>query len=720
MDKFFINLNNEQLEAVTTVDVPVRIIAGAGSGKTRVITSKIVYLIDNAGIEPKKILAVTFTNKAASEMKNRVEKALPNLLNKPMITTFHSLCVRILREDGNYIGLSNDFTIIDSADQSRIVNKIKKDLNINEELTFSTKKIISKLSGWKSKRLSIDYLIDNLINNEEKKIIRIYEKYLQELEDKNYVDFDDLILKTHLLLKNDEEIKNKWRNRFNYILVDEFQDTNYDQYDLVKWLSSTNNLTVVGDPDQTIYSWRGAKIKIILDFNNYFKNAKTVFLNQNYRSTKNILDLANHFIDKNEQREKKYIHTQNDTGQIIKVKEAASRNYEAKFVAKEIKRLIKEGNYNFSDIFVLYRVNAWSQEFEKEFHNNGIPFQLIGGFKFKDRKVIKDVTAMIKAVTFKDNLSVEHFLSLIPKVGKVSIEKLVNLSDELNISLYNLLTENINTAFSINKNLNDIHNALLKGSELVEKNISVLETCNKLLEYSGYLTRFNPRDNEDRESISNINAFLDQMSNYDKQYVHTKESNILKDFLYNEALVSDQDDLEVVNKVTLLTIHAAKGLENKVVFIVGVNRDVFPSYMSFMSKESLEEERRAFYVAMTRAQELLYVSYVSGEYSNISKGSLIQSRFIEELNPDLYELETNIFFHDSNTYTSNKPKYDVNTSEIKKEAMKLAKGDKIEHIVFGEGSVIKVQDKYISVAFINPTHGVKMVPINSSTWKKYN
>ncbi|ASP27864.1 ATP-dependent DNA helicase [Spiroplasma corruscae] len=718
MDNYLNNLNEEQLDAVTSVDKPLRIIAGAGSGKTRVITSKIIYLIKGCNISPKKILAVTFTNKAANEMKNRVVDSLNEIGINPLITTFHSLCVRILKEDGEYIGLTKDFTIIDSAEQARIVNKIKKQLNLSDSLLLSNKKIISKICGWKSKKLSIDYLEETIFNNDEKKIIRIYQHYLNELSEKNYVDFDDLILKTHSLFYNELDIRNKWKNRFDYILVDEFQDTNYEQYDLIKWLSKDSNLTVVGDPDQTIYSWRGAKIKIILDFNNHFKSAKTIFLNRNYRSTKNILNLANQFISNNKQREEKNVHTTNENGAPIKIKEAASRNYEARFVADEIKLLVEKNNYKYSDIFILYRVNAWSQEFEKEFQNKSIPFQLIGGFKFKDRKVIKDVTAMLKSVSFKDNLSVEHFLSTIPKVGQVSIEKLVSKADSMNISLFQLLTLHLDEALIINKNLKDISNSLVQVTSIVDKNISVLETCKKILELSHYMSRFNPKDNDDREAMSNIDAYLDQMNNFDNQYIHNNETNIVKDFLYGEALVSDQDGIDTINKVTLLTIHAAKGLENKVVFIVGLNRDVFPSYMSFMSKESLEEERRAFYVAITRAKEVLYISYVQGEYSNISKGNLIQSKFIDELDPNLYEIEKNIFYHSDNTYSSNSFVKKPDKAEIKREEMNLVKGDSIDHVLFGIGTIVKIQDKYISVAFNDPKNGVKMVPINSSTWKK--
>ncbi|WP_342275471.1 ATP-dependent helicase [Spiroplasma endosymbiont of Cantharis lateralis] len=713
-------LNDEQLDSVITTDVPVRIIAGAGSGKTRVITTKIGYLIEKEGIYPSKILAVTFTNKAAQEMKDRVSKIIPNLDRSPLITTFHSFCVRVLREDCEDIGISKDFTIIDASDQAKVIRDIIKKLDISTEKNRPERKILSKISNWKSKQIDWNEAYEETFNFEEKKWAKAYRDYQQYLYEKNYLDFDDLILKVHKLFNDNINIREKWRNRFDYILVDEFQDTNYIQFDLVKWLTGKkNNLTVVGDPDQTIYSWRGAKVNIILNFRNEFSNSRTIILNENYRSTKPILDIANNFIDNNKNREKKDIFTQKKEGEIVQVKEVASRNFEAKFVSKKIKELVEENNYKYSDIFVLYRTNAWSQEFEKEFQNQKVPFQLIGGFKFRDRKIIKDVTALLRAVVFKDDLSMERVFTFTPKVGAVTASKLKVASEQLNLNLFDLLTTKSQEVNQISKNLNDLIECLKNARKIFEENKSILKLTEILIKESGYRDRLDLKDKEDIEALQNLEAYYDQMEKYDTYYNETENDlNRAVIFLQEEALSSDEENQNEINKVTLLTIHSAKGLENKVVFIVGLNKDVFPSKMSFLSIENLEEERRAFYVAITRAQERLFISYVSGEYSYISNGELGPSRFIQELNPELYEIEKSIYFH-SNTDVSSTYKGKANL-ELKPDKLEagVVKGDKIKHMIFGDGLVIKIIDRYISVAFTDPKQGVKMIPINSASWEK--
>ncbi|AGR41803.1 ATP-dependent helicase [Spiroplasma diminutum] len=720
LEELLKQLNDEQLESVITTDVPLRIIAGAGSGKTRVITTKVAYLIEKEKIVPSKILAVTFTNKAAQEMKNRVKKIIPNLDRNPLITTFHSFCVRVLREDCEYIGISKDFTIIDASDQGKIIRDIIKRLDIGNDKNKPEKKILSKISNWKSKQLSWEEAYEETFNIAEKKWAKAFRDYEQYLNEKNYLDFDDLILKVHKLFNDNLDVREKWKKRFDYIMVDEFQDTNYTQFDLIKWLTgSRNNLTVVGDPDQTIYSWRGAKVSIILNFKEQFKNSRTVMLTENYRSTKPILDIANEFIDNNKNREKKDIFTQKKDGEIVHVKEVASRNFEAKFVSKKIKELIEKGEYKYSDIYILYRTNAWSQEFEKEFQNQKIPFQLIGGFKFRDRKVIKDVTALLRAVVFKDDLSMERVFGFTPKVGAVTSSRIKQAAEEFDLNLFDFLTSQHTEVNAISKNLNYLIKCLTKSRLLFEENKSLLELTEFLVKESGYKDRLDLKDKEDIESLQNLEAYYDQMEKYDTYYNETEnELNRAVTFLQEEALSSDEESNEEINKVTLLTIHSAKGLENKVVFIVGLNKDIFPSKMSFYSMESLEEERRAFYVAITRAQELLYISYVSGEYSYISSGELGASRFIQELNPELYDIEKNIYFHSNNETSSGyKGKPNLELKPQKLEAG-VVKGNDIKHIIFGKGKVVRVIDKYISVAFVDPKQGVKMIPINSNTWEK--
>ncbi|AHI52454.1 ATP-dependent helicase [Spiroplasma culicicola] len=720
MNELLKSLNDPQLDSVITTDVPLRIIAGAGSGKTRVITTKIAYLIEKENLNPYKILAVTFTNKAANEMKERVRKITQDNFRTPYIMTFHSFCVRVLREDFEYVGLPKEFTIIDTSDQTKIVRKILKDLDMNDSKSKPEKKILAKISNWKSSFTTWQEAYDESLNHLYKSYAKVYRKYNEFLEEKGYVDFDDLILKVHTLFKTNIEIRSKWANRFDYILVDEFQDTNYTQFDLIKWLTSGRNcLTVVGDPDQTIYSWRGAKVNIILNFEKEFKNARTVMLKQNYRSTKPILDLANDLIDNNKNREKKDIFTEKHEGEKVSIKEANSKNFEAKYVSKKIKELVESKQYNYSDIFVLYRTNAWSFEFEKEFANNKVPFQMVGGFQFRDRKVIKDTTALLRAIVVKDDLSFDRIFGFIPKVGAVTSEKLFNLAHENNLNMFDLLVNHLDLVKTITKNLNDLSYALSYAAKMFEENKNLIDICQTLIKTTGYQDRLDLKDKEDVESLQNLEAYYDQMKQFDLDY--DSEPQTLKrlvKFLQEESLGDAEQEIQVPNKVTLLTIHAAKGLENKIVFITGVNKDVFPSRMSFSSIESLEEERRAFYVAITRAQELLYISYVSGEYSYISGGSLSPSKFIGELDPNLYEIEKNIFFHSPTEMSSQK--YDSGVIHTKPEKLDagVKVGDAIEHMMFGEGIVTKVLDKFISVSFKKAAYGTKTLPINTTAWTK--
>ncbi|QBQ07320.1 ATP-dependent DNA helicase [Spiroplasma gladiatoris] len=721
MYDFLKDLNDQQLESIITTDVPLRIIAGAGSGKTRVITNKIAYLVEQEKINPYKILAVTFTNKAANEMKSRVQKILKNSLSVPYILTFHSFCVRVLREDYEFANLKKDFIIIDTSEQQKIIRKILKDLNLDDSKNKPERKILSRISNWKSSFTSWEEVIDNTFNSQEKSYAKVYRYYEDYLIDKNFVDFDDLLLKVHKMFKTNMNVRKKWIQRFDYILVDEFQDTNNVQFDLIKWLTDKRGcLTVVGDPDQTIYSWRGARVHIILNFEKEFERAKTVKLIKNYRSTQPILDLANNFIQNNKNREQKDIFTDKKEGDIVEVKECASKYFEAKFIAKKIKQLVEENNYKYSDFFVLYRMNAWSVEFEKEFSNSKIPYELVGGFEFRERKVIKDVTALLKAVAIQDDFSFERVFSFVPKVGTVTSEKLFNCAYENNINMFELLTKREDLTIMISKNLYEISNALREAHKKFLNNENVVDIANFLIKESGYKQKLDLKDKEGIDAIENIEAYFDQMKKFDDEYDKNQEqSNRLVKFLQEETLNINNENLMVVpNKVTLMTIHAAKGLENKVVFIVGLSSDVFPSRMSMFSKEGLEEERRAFYVAITRAQEKLFISYVMGEYSYIASGQLGPSRFIGELDPNLYSIEKNIFFHSATEMSSKK--YDSGVVNQKPEKIDpgVKVGDIVEHFMFGDGVVSKILDKYIQIAFSNPAYGSKAIPINSNAWNK--
>lgn len=713
-------LNDQQLDSVITTDVPVRIIAGPGSGKTRVVTTKIAYLVKQENIAPYKILAVTFTNKAANEMKERVEKMIGPGSDKPFISTFHSFCVRVLREDFEHCNLKKDFVIIDTSDQAKIFRNIIKELNIDIDDKSFTRKCASKISGWKNHFIDWEEARESLYTHQEKHFATIYREYLKYLENKNLLDFDDLILKVHTLFRTNTEIRTKWKNRFDYILVDEFQDTNDIQFNLIQWLLGDRNcLTVVGDPDQTIYSWRGAKLRIIMNFEQVYPKARTILLTQNYRSTKPIVDLANNFIIKNKNREDKEIYTLKTEGSRVSIKEASSTNFEAKFVAKKIQELVKSKQYEYKDIYVIFRINAWSQEIEKEFANAKIPFSLVGGYQFRERKVIKDATALLKAISIKDDLSFERIFDFTPKVGSVTSGKLFAAAKEMNLNMFDFLTQHENKVKEITKNLDSLIITLKTGNEMFMENTKLATLAKAMIKLSGYEDKINSQSKEDLESLQNLRAYYDQFQKFDEEYdLEKPEINRLIKFLQEESLSSSSETPEVPNKVTLLTIHAAKGLENKVVFIVGLNKDIFPSKRAFTSMENLEEERRAFYVAITRAQEMLFISYVSGGFSYLVGGELGESRFIRELDPSLYDFEKNIYFHSPTEMTSQM----YSTGLVHKEPTKIEsgvfKGDKVDHIMFGEGIVTSITDKYLVIAFSNPSYGTKSIPIVSKSWSK--
>ncbi|ATZ19006.1 ATP-dependent DNA helicase [Williamsoniiplasma somnilux] len=725
MNNLLEGLNENQLKAVMTNDRPLRIIAGAGSGKTKVITTKIAYLINDLKIPSWKILAVTFTNKAAKEMKDRVQKILSNNEDRLFISTFHSFCTRVLREDFISANLEKNFLIIDTNDQQQIIKKIIKELNLNQDQDNRKLQrfIISRISYWKNHLISPQEARDEVFDPNERNAVKVYRVYQETLLTNNQVDFDDLQVKVYQMFNNNPEVLEKWRSRFEYVMVDEFQDTNELQFDLIKFLTKNkNNLTVVGDPDQTIYSWRGAQVNIILNFEKSYKNALTVVLDRNYRSTQQILDLANSFISHNKNREEKNIYTDNTNGEIVEVKEVATRYMEAKSVGAEIQELIKSKKYNYNDIFVLYRMNAWSQEFEKVFANLKIPFQLIGGIKFRERKVIKDAMAFLKVIAVKDNLSMERILHLTPKVGEVTIEKIISLANEHHLNILDLIiNEDQSLINSITKNLDKLRTVLIEALKLYKLNSSLEELLKFVLVESGYENKVLLLD-DDKDDIKNIYAFYDQLNKFDLDFNSETfgEENKLLAFLQEEALLSEEEDDLQPNKVTLLTIHAAKGLESKVVFIAGLNRDVFPSKLSMFTIAQLEEERRALYVALTRAKEKLYISYVKGEFSYISQGELGPSKFIGELNKNLYSLETNIFVHGDGVITSNKTIVSSRFENFNKNdsSKDYQKGDMVSHMIFGDGVVVKIVDQQLQIAFNNPKFGVMLIASSNPVLKK--
>ncbi|ATG97617.1 ATP-dependent DNA helicase PcrA [Mesoplasma lactucae ATCC 49193] len=713
------SLNAKQLSAVVYNDGPLRIIAGAGSGKTKVITTKIAYLVEELKVPSYKIIALTFTNKAAAEMRNRVEGMLGNDRRiNPFISTFHSFCYRVLREDGTAIGLQKNFSIIDTADQKTIVRKIMKDNGIDKKgYSKAEKKALTSIENWKNNFLTPDKAIEYSVRPEEKDYALVYREYQKYLDENNYVDFNDLQLKTYDLFESNQQIRDKWASKFEYVMVDEFQDTNQLQFELIQMLTSkTKNLTVVGDPDQTIYTWRGAKVDIILNFERTYKEAKTIVLDRNYRSTKQILDISNDFISHNTNRQKKELET-DVNGEKVIVHESITQQGEAEYVAKEIQKLVKTGKYDYSDFFILYRMNAWSREFEHALESRHIPYQLIGGIRFRDRKVIKDATAFLRAIALEDNISVERILKNTPKVGDVTIEKTLNYANANGMSMFTLLTDHMDDAEKISKYLRPLGEILQKGKQKFNNNDAPVNILKYLLKESGFEERIKllSKNEEDQEYIE---AFYDQLKRFDDNFdpEFYDEENKLMAFLQEESLGGDVDE-EVVNKVTLLTVHASKGLENKVVFVSGLSTGIFPSKRSALDENQLEEERRALYVGMTRAEELLYLTYVQGEFSFIANQNLGASKFLKELDPKFYNLEKSIGTSLNSEFVKPRKSEEPNRATTSSEGYQ--KGDIVEHIMFGSGVVVKlVEGDQIQIAFNNPSYGVRVIPSSSSAIKK--
>jgi len=716
------NLNPQQLAAVISDDVPLRIIAGAGSGKTRVITMKIAYLIKQRQIPSWRILAVTFTNKAANEMKTRVQALLDNDTSL-FISTFHALCYRILREEFVHIGLEKNFTIIDVAEQKAIIKRIVKGLDVPiKDQIKAVKMALYKIDNFKNEFISPSEASHDqslLQTPDDRLAVKIYALYEETLKLENYVDFNDLQLKTYLLFEQNKEVLAKWIKRFDYILVDEFQDTNNLQFELIKMLTANrNNLTVVGDPDQTIYSWRGAQVNIILNFNKTYPNAKTIVLDKNYRSTKQILNIANNAISKNTQREKKVIHS-DSVGEKVTVFEAKTMIGEAKFVVDKIKEYVEAKKYEYRDFFIIYRINAWSQTFETALQNNKIPFQLVGGFKFRERKVIKDAIAYLRAISIKDNLAVERVLRETPKIGDTTIEKVINMAKSLNVSIYELLTIHQDESAIISKHLKQVGDLLILGSQKVEEMNRAFDVLKFILVESGYEERLRLLAKND-EDIQNLEVLYGQLSTFDTNFnaeTYQEENHVLA-FLQEEAINAEEDDQTLPNKVTLLTIHAAKGLENKVVFLTGNSKDIFPSYRSSFSPKELEEERRAFYVALTRAEKELFISYVNGGSSFLTKSYLTISKFIKELDQDLYQFDSEIIGREIKPLDHQINYYEEEKTKATEIASDLKSGDIIEHVLFGEGLIIKRIGNQFRIAFTNPSYGIMLIDVDNPALTK--
>ncbi|MCD8377462.1 MAG: UvrD-helicase domain-containing protein [Candidatus Gastranaerophilales bacterium] len=649
MENILENLNKEQLSAVGTTGGSLLILAGAGSGKTKVLTSRIAYMVQNS-VSPKNILAVTFTNKAAKEMKVRLAAILgENTVKYMWVGTFHSICGRILRQDiDKYVfqsgrKLDKNFTIYDEQDSVAVIKQVIKKLNLDEKM-YQPKLVKSIISNAKNKMQDAYTFATYARDFKTQRISRIFDEYETVLNNNNAIDFDDMLMLCVRLLEQNPEVREKYYNRFEHILVDEFQDTNPAQYNLVKMLYTNNletipgtrSLCVVGDVDQSIYSWRGADFRIILNFQNDFKDCKLIKLEQNYRSTAKILNAANAVIENNEQRVDKVLYSNKGEGEKITYYEADDDADEANFIASTIKNT----SANYNRFAVLYRTNAQSRSIEEACISHGIPYKIYGGLKFYDRKEIKDAIAYLKLIyNLNDSQSLKRIIN-IPKrsIGDTTIKHLQDYADANDISLYQAIqsVNDIETIQSRTKTKLEEFAELLKYFQEVQDRYSLHEYISFVLEKSGYLRELKSENTpEDEARIEN----LQELVNVASEFIPEDTGNILGEFLAQVSLVSDIDGMEqITNNITLMTLHSAKGLEFPTVFLAGLEDGIFPHSRTFNSQTELEEERRLMYVGVTRAEEKLYLTGAKrrqmwGEYKYYTP-----SRFIDEIPPELVEM----------------------------------------------------------------------------------
>ncbi|MBP3461099.1 MAG: UvrD-helicase domain-containing protein [Bacilli bacterium] len=674
-------LNKEQKEAVLTTEGPLLVIAGAGSGKTRVLTTRIAYLIEELKVDPYNILAITFTNKAAREMKERVIKLIGNSFYGMQISTFHSFGLSILRKNCKLLGYEDNFTIIDSDDSLTIIKKIIKDLNLDSKI-YNPKAIKNRISGAKNELLDPDSYSKYANSDFEEKVVEIYRKYQDKLLNNNSVDFDDLLMLPIKLLKNNEDVLKKYQERFKYVLIDEYQDTNEAQYVLTKMVSAKyKNICVVGDESQSIYSFRGANYKNILNFEKDYKNTKTILLEENYRSTKYILNAANDIIKNNINRKDKKLWTSNSEGNKVKYYRASNEKDEAYHVTKEIKDLIVNG-VKKSEIAILYRTNAQSRNMEEALLKENIPYKVVGSFFFYKRKEIKDLIAYLKLIyNSNDDTSLSRIIN-VPKrgIGTKTIENLEILANSKNISMYDAISKGKELEFK----------KLIEEIKLEEKNLSLTELIDLILDKTGIKEELiSEKSLESDIRLENLEEFKSITKNFEERYGIIS----LQAFLEEISLVSDiEEHNDNTDLVTLMTVHSAKGLEFDNVFIIGLEEGLFPHTNSLTNHEEIEEERRLIYVAITRAKRRLELVNAKKRVIYGNESNNLPSRFINEINKDNLEQAKEEVKIEKEDYI------DCNVS--------YKFGDKVEHDIYGIGIIVGIKDKTVDVAF-KQEYGIK-------------
>mgnify|MGYP001382192288 FL=1 len=711
------DLNEAQQEAVLKIDGPSMVIAGAGSGKTRVLTYKIVHLIKN-GIDPFEILALTFTNKAAREMKSRISLMIGDGQSKNIwMGTFHSVFAKILRFEAHKIGFTSDFTIYDIQDSERLISSIIKEMNLDKD-AYRPKTIRNRISSLKNSFISVNAYFSNSDLTESDNLSKrpktgdIYKEYTDRLIKSNSMDFDDLLLKTNELLNNFPEVLAKYQEKFKYILVDEYQDTNNSQYLIVKSLADKyQNICVVGDDAQSIYSFRGANINNIINFRNDYDDVEVYRLEQNYRSTKYIVNAANSVIDNNKNKIHKEVWTDNEFGEKVQITSNPSDIAEARLISQKVLKMIKSEN-NYNDFVILYRTNAQSRVIEDSLRNYKIPYKIYGGVSFYNRKEIKDVLAYLRLlVNNNDEESLKRIINYPPRgIGQVTINKIVLGSKNNNLSIYETIksAKKIDlglSASSITKLENFIDQ--IEVFKIQNKKLSAFDIAEQVIKETKIIDEL--RKDESPESIvrvENIQELLNGIRDFIEDQKEIADSkNSLSEFLSTVSLATDFDvDLNLDQDfVSLMSLHSSKGLEFKNVFIVGLEEDLFPSALSYNSRDDLEEERRLFYVGITRAKKNLFISYANSRYRWGKLISCEESRFIEEIDDDFIDFIDNNDFEVLRKQSKDSPfkKQKIlrngnfkNISTVKKNSnfnSKVNIGDRVQHLKFGLGQVISLE-----------------------------
>ncbi len=706
MNNMLDKLNERQKEAVLATEGPVLVLAGAGSGKTTVLVNRIAYMISEKHIRPWNILAITFTNKAAREMKDRIERLLGDTAKDMWIGTFHSVCVRILRSCIDLLGYSRDFVIYDTADTKTVMKECLRELDIDEK-SFPVRNVLSIISNAKNDLMDAA-TFENVYKSDYRMsiIAKIYYRYQTKLRKNNAVDFDDIILNTVKILSENPDVLSKYQDKFQYILVDEYQDTNNSQYLLINLLAQANrNLCVVGDDDQSIYKFRGANIGNILNFEDDYSDVQKITLDQNYRSTQNILDAANSVISNNKGRMGKSLWTSNGDGNKVFVYTGTNEYDEARYIARQIKKHFDEQG-SFSDCAILYRTNAQSRVIEEMLMRESVPYKVLSGLRFYDRKEIKDIIAYLRVVyNPNDDVSLARIINEPKrKIGNATLEKARNIAREKETSLYDVISHaddypEFKTAIKKLLGFSEIIQSLIK----LKDTVTIEELTGRILNDTGYMPALVMEDTtESKTRIENLGEFISVITEFEK---NEETGNTLGEFLENISLVSDIDGYdENEDSAVLMTIHSAKGLEFPIVFLSGLEEGLFPGMRSMESDDDIEEERRLCYVAITRAKEQLYITKTISRTIHGKTMPTTASRFFKEIPVEYLEDKTTLqpkvakVMQDLGVRNASAPKKEVYMtkgfgSSVKSSGStdysKFKAGDAVEHRTFGRGEILK-------------------------------